>query len=59
MSLWQTILSVLQAFFGVQSPENHERDFKHGNPILFLIIGYALTILFILSLYLIVTKLIL
>lgn len=59
MSFWHTILSVLQAFFGVQSTENRERDFKKGNPILFLIVGYILTIIFIMSLYLIVTRFVL
>jgi|11BtaG_2_1085332.scaffolds.fasta_scaffold20839_2 hypothetical protein len=47
MSLWQTIKSVLSAFFGVQSTDNRERDFKKGNPVVFLIVGLAITIVFL------------
>ncbi len=47
-TFWQVIISVLAAFFGVQSDKNRERDFKHGKPIHFIIAGLLLTLLFIL-----------
>jgi hypothetical protein len=47
-TFWQVIVSVLTAFFGVQSDENRERDFKHGRPIYFIIAGLLLTLVFIL-----------
>ena len=47
MNLWQTIKSVLSALIGVQSSENRERDFKKGNPVVFLIVGLAITIVFL------------
>jgi hypothetical protein len=43
------ILSVLAAFFGVQSEKNRERDFQHGRPIHFILIGLIMTLLFILA----------
>lgn len=49
--LWQTILSVLAAFSGIQSNRNRERDFTHGNPVLFILVGVALTILLVLGIY--------
>lgn len=30
--IWQVIVSVLGAFFGVQSSKVRERDFMHGQP---------------------------
>jgi hypothetical protein len=47
MNLWQTIKSVLSALIGVQSSENRERDFKKGNPVVFLIVGLIVTIVFL------------
>ncbi len=38
-SLWQVTKSVLAAFFGVQSNKNYERDFTHGKPYQYVIIG--------------------
>ena len=49
MSIWKTILSVLAAFFGVQSPENRIRDFEQGNPLIFFVIGLIITCIFLLS----------
>ena len=43
-----TLKSVLAAFFGVQSNERRERDFTHGKPAHFIIIGLILTVVFIL-----------
>jgi uncharacterized membrane protein YhdT len=47
-TFWQVIISVLAAFFGVQSDKNRERDFKHGKPIHFIVAGLLLTLVFIL-----------
>ncbi len=46
-SLWQTMLSVLAAFFGVQSRNNRERDFSRGKASHFIILGVVMTALFI------------
>lgn len=46
-SFWQTFKSVLAAFIGVQSNKNRERDFQHGEPVHFIVIGLLLTIVFI------------
>ena len=47
-SFLDTLKSVLAAFFGVQSNERRERDFTHGKPVYFIVIGLVLTVLFIL-----------
>lgn len=41
---WQTVKSVLAAFFGVQSQANRERDFTRGRPLPFIIVGVAMTV---------------
>lgn len=53
-SFFATVLSVVAAFFGVQSDSNRERDFKHGKPLTYIIIGIALAILMVLGLIAIV-----
>lgn len=53
-SLGQTVMSVLAAFFGVQSSANRERDFTRGRPIHFILIGLVATVAFILALVMIV-----
>lgn len=50
-TLWQVALSVLAAFFGVQSNKNRERDFKHGRFSHFVIIGLTATLVFVLMIY--------
>lgn len=47
-TLWQTIASVGAAFFGVQTRKNRERDFTRGKASHFIIIGIAMTIVFVL-----------
>lgn len=42
------MFSVLAAFFGVQSSATRERDFEHGRPIHFILMGLILTVLFLL-----------
>mgnify|MGYP001050746886 CR=1 FL=1 len=49
LGFWQVMFSTLASFFGVQSQKNRERDFKHGNPLAFIVAGLILTLLFIIS----------
>lgn len=48
-NIFQVMGSVLAAFFGVQSSKNKERDFKHGNHKVFIIVGILMTLLFLAS----------
>lgn len=43
------IMSVLSAFFGVQSEKNRARDFQHGRPIHYILVGLIMTLLLILG----------
>ncbi len=43
--------SVVAAAFGVQSGKNRARDFSHGKPSHFIILGLAFTLLFILVIF--------
>ena len=43
-------VSVLAAAIGVQNQKNKERDFEHGNPVVFIFAGLIFTVLFVLSL---------
>ncbi len=49
-SLGQILLSVLAAFFGVQSERNRERDFGRGKAIHYIVVGGAMTIVLIVAL---------
>lgn len=46
-SLWEVAKSVQAAFLGVQSQKNYERDFQHGKPSQYIIIGLIGVALFI------------
>jgi len=46
---WQVVMSVLAAAIGVQNRENRERDFTHGNPLVFIAAGLIFTVVFILT----------
>ena len=59
MSLLKVIISVLRAFFGVQSLENRDRDFEQGNPIIFFALAIVLTIMFVAGLFLFVNHIVL
>ncbi len=48
-NIFQVMASVLAAFFGVQSSKNKERDFKHGNHKVFIIVGVVMTLAFLLT----------
>lgn len=54
VNLWQVIQSVLAAGFGVQSQAARERDFTRGHPLPYIIAGAIGTILFILTIVMIV-----
>lgn len=41
-------MSVLAAALGVQNRKNRERDFEHGNPVVFIVAGVIFTIVFVL-----------
>ena len=59
MNLLRYIISVLQAFLGVQSSENRDRDFDQGNPTIFAALAIALTIVFVAGLFLFVNHVVL
>lgn len=59
MTWFRYLLSVLQAFFGVQSAENRERDFEEGNPVIFFLLGILITVIFMASLFLFVNHVVL
>ncbi len=48
VSLLAVIKSVLAAFFGVQSTKNRERDFTHGKPWHYIVVGLLMTGIFLL-----------
>lgn len=54
-SLKQVITSVLAAGFGVQSSKNQERDFKNGRARTFIIAGVIFTIVFVITVFTIVS----
>jgi len=59
-SLWDVAKSVQAAFLGVQSRKNYERDFQHGKPSQYIIvglIGVAIFIAIIISVVKLVMKL--
>lgn len=45
-TFWQMLHSIMAAAFGVQSGKNRERDFSHGKPAHFLVLGLLFTVLF-------------
>ncbi|WP_018231988.1 DUF2970 domain-containing protein [Thioalkalivibrio thiocyanodenitrificans] len=51
VSFWDVLKSVLSAFFGVQNRRNRERDFRHGKPIHFVVVGLLATLLFVLTVF--------
>jgi len=53
-TLWQVIMSMAAALFGVQSERNRQLDFTHGNPMHYIIIGVVMTALLVLLIYVIV-----
>jgi hypothetical protein len=50
-TFWQMLHSVMAAAFGVQSGKNRARDFTHGKPSHFVILGIVFTAVFALTLF--------
>jgi len=50
-SLLDVFGSVLASMFGVQSSRNREKDFSHGKPYQYIIIGLLVTVVFILTIW--------
>jgi hypothetical protein len=55
ISLFKVVLSVIAAMFGVQSSKNRERDFAKGRPAAYVIVGIIMTLLFVLTLWAVVS----
>jgi hypothetical protein len=53
-TFWQMLHSVMAAAFGVQSGKNRARDFTHGKPSHFVVLGILFTAVFALTLFAIV-----
>ncbi|WP_101757698.1 DUF2970 domain-containing protein [Oceanicoccus sp. KOV_DT_Chl] len=49
LTLLEVASSVLAAAFGVQSKEKKQRDFTHGKPLQFVIVGVVFTLLFLVT----------
>ncbi|HBX35795.1 MAG TPA: hypothetical protein DEG76_00160 [Pseudohongiella sp.] len=54
LGFWQTMSSVIAASFGVQSRKNKERDFEQGSISGFVAAALIFTVLFVLTLVVIV-----
>lgn len=52
--LHKVIASVLASFFGVQSSRRHQEDFTQGSPLVYILVGLGATILFIVTVILVV-----
>ena len=50
-SLFNVLGSVLASMFGVQSNRKREQDFTHGKPSQYIIIGLLVTVVFILTIW--------
>ena len=46
----QAMKSVFAGFFGVQSNRQRTKDFSHGKPIYFILAGFIVTFVFVISL---------
>jgi uncharacterized membrane protein YhdT len=55
LTAWSVIKSALASLMGVQKRSNFERDFSSGNPWHFIAAGLIVTVLFILTLWLVVS----
>ncbi len=50
-SLLNVLGSVLASMFGVQSSKKRETDFTHGKPSQYVIIGLLVTVVFVLTIW--------
>jgi len=55
VSLFRVVMSVIAAMFGVQSEKNRHRDFSQGRPAAYIIVGILMTIIFILTVWFVVS----
>jgi len=55
VSLFKVVLSVMSAMIGIQSNKNRERDFAKGRPAAYIVVGIIMTVLFILTLWTVVS----
>jgi hypothetical protein len=46
-TFWQMVGSTMLSFLGVSKESRRQRDFKHGNPKVFIATGFILAFLFI------------
>lgn len=53
-SLGRIFASVLASMFGVQSSSNRERDFTQGRPWVYVVVGLAVTVAFIMTVWFVV-----
>lgn len=49
--LMDVLKSVIASMFGVQSNRNREKDFTHGKPWQYIIIGLLMTVVFMLTVW--------
>ena len=54
-NFFQVLLSVAAGAFGVQTSSNHDRDFKNGSPLPFILAGVLFTVLFVLTIVTVVS----
>ena len=52
--IWHVVLSTLAAAFGVQNNRNREQDFTHGNIVVYIVTGVLFTVLFVVTVIMIV-----
>jgi len=50
-SFFSVLGSVLSSMFGVQSSRKREQDFTHGKPSQYIMIGLLVTVVFVLSIW--------
>ncbi len=48
-SMWQLVISVFGAAFGVQTEATRQRDFNSSSPLPYIIAGLIFTVLFVLT----------
>ena len=51
ISLFQVVISVFAAMFGVQRIIRYQRDFQKGRPAAYIIVGLIMTLVFVLTVW--------
>jgi len=54
-SIWQVVKSVLGAMIGIQSEKQRQDDFSASSPLPFIFVGIIFTLLFVVTLWTIVS----